>query len=78
MPACWDRNSVGTFDPYKQFAHLAKSWWIFSGPSGWALFGGAALIVILVLSFFVARHEAQLAAKAERALPGPLRVPRHS
>ena len=67
---------IGGYSFGKQFAHLAKSWWIFSGPSGWALFGGAALIVILVLSFFVARHEAQLAAKAERALPGPLRVPR--
>jgi len=36
------------------------------------------VIVIGALTVFVSRHEAQLAAKAERALPGPLRVPRHS
>ncbi|MGH6670344.1 MAG: DedA family protein [Xanthobacteraceae bacterium] len=66
---------IGGYSFGKQFAHLAKSWSIFSGPSGWALFGVAALIIILALTAFVARHEAQLAAKAERALPGPLRMP---
>jgi membrane protein DedA with SNARE-associated domain len=60
----------------RQFAHLARSWWLFSGPSGWVLFGIAAVIVALVLASFVGRHEAQLTAKAERALPGPLRSPR--
>jgi membrane protein DedA with SNARE-associated domain len=57
-----------------QFARLARSWWIFSGPSGWVLFGIGAAIVIWILAAFVGRHEAQWAAKAERALPGPLRV----
>jgi membrane protein DedA with SNARE-associated domain len=60
----------------RQFAHLARSWWLFSGPSGWVLFGIAAVIVVAALTAFVGRHEAQLAAKAERALPGPLRSPR--
>jgi membrane protein DedA with SNARE-associated domain len=59
----------------KQFAHLAASWWFLSGPSGWVLFGIAAVIVLSLLATFVGRHEAQLAAKAERALPGPLRLP---
>lgn len=59
----------------RQFARLAASWWFLSGPSGWVLFGLAAVIVVLVLATFVGRHEAQLAAKAERALPGPLRLP---
>jgi membrane protein DedA with SNARE-associated domain len=59
----------------KQFARLVSSWWLFSRPGGWALFGIAAVIVILVIGSFVGRHEAQLTAKAERALPGPLRVP---
>ena len=57
-----------------QFARLARSWWIFSGPSGWVLFGIGAVIVLSILTVFVGRHEAQWAAKAERALPGPLRV----
>lgn len=60
----------------REFAHLARSWWIFSGPSGWVLFGLAALIIVAAFTAFVSRHEAQLAAKAERALPGPLRSPR--
>jgi membrane protein DedA with SNARE-associated domain len=59
----------------KQFARLARSWWLLSGPSGWCIFGLAALIVVVVLAIIVGRHEAQLAAKAERALPGPLRAP---
>jgi membrane protein DedA with SNARE-associated domain len=62
----------------RQFARLASSWWIFSGPSGWVLFGIAAVVVVAALATVVGRHEAQLAAKAERALPGPLRVPTHS
>lgn len=66
---------LGGYSFGKQFAHLAKSWWIFSGPSGWVLFGIAAAIAIAALTAFVGRHEAQLAAKAERALPGPLRSP---
>ncbi len=35
--------------------------------------GIATVIVIVVATIFVRRHEAQLAAEAERALPGPLR-----
>jgi len=34
-----------------------------------------AVIVIIVAANFVRRHEAQLAAEAERALPGPLKLP---
>jgi membrane protein DedA with SNARE-associated domain len=59
----------------KQFARLAASWWLLSGPSGWILFSAAAIIVVLAIANFVGHHEAQLAAKAERALPGPLRSP---
>jgi membrane protein DedA with SNARE-associated domain len=59
----------------KQFARLTASWWLLAGPSGWVIFGIAALIILVVLANLVGRHEAQLAAKAERALPGPLRLP---
>ncbi len=58
----------------KEFAHLAASWWFLSGPSGWVLFGIAATLGVILLATFIGRHEAQLAAKAERALPGPLRL----
>jgi membrane protein DedA with SNARE-associated domain len=37
--------------------------------------GIAALIVIIIGARFVAHHEAQLTAEAERALPGPLKWP---
>ena len=37
--------------------------------------GAAAVIVIVVGAIFAGRHEAQLTAKAERALPGPLKWP---
>lgn len=57
-----------------QFAHLARSWWLFSGPSGWVVFGIGAAIIVWILAVFVGRHEAQWAAKAERALPGPLQL----
>ena len=53
---------------------LARSWWLFSGPSGWVVFGIGAVIVVWILAIVVGRHEAQWTAKAERALPGPLRV----
>jgi len=66
---------IGGYSFGKQFARLAASWWFLSGASGWILFGLGALIVVLVIANFVAHHEAQLIAKAERALPGPLRVP---
>lgn len=66
---------IGGYSFGKQFARLAASWWFLSGPSGWILFGIAAAIVVLAIATFVGRHEAQLAAKAERALPGPLRLP---
>lgn len=65
---------IGGYTFGVQFARLARSWWIFSGPSGWAIFGIGAVIVISILTVFISRHEAQWAAKAERALPGPLRV----
>ncbi len=35
--------------------------------------GIAALIVLAIIANFISRHEAQLAAEAERALPGPLK-----
>jgi membrane protein DedA with SNARE-associated domain len=66
---------IGAYWFGRQFAHLAASWWFLRGPSGWIVFGVAAVIILIVLAVFVARHEAQLVAKAERALPGPLRVP---
>ncbi len=66
---------IGAYWFGRQFAHLAASWWFLRGPSGWIVFGIVAVIVLIVLAVFVARHEAQLVAKAERALPGPLRVP---
>lgn len=37
--------------------------------------GIAAVVVIVVAAAFVSRHEAQLTAEAERALPGPLKWP---
>ena len=37
--------------------------------------GVAAVIVIIAMASFVRRHEAQLAAEAERAFPGPLELP---
>jgi len=37
--------------------------------------GIVVLILIIVGAIFVARHEAQLSAEAERALPGPLKWP---
>ena len=46
----------------------------FAGPLVIA-FGVAAAIVIAVGIVFVSRHEAQLTAEAERALPGPLQRP---
>jgi membrane protein DedA with SNARE-associated domain len=39
------------------------------------IIGIAAVIVIAIGASFAGRHEAQLAAEAERALPGPLRWP---
>ena len=66
---------IGAYWFGRSFARLARSWWFLSGPSGWIVFGIAAAIVLVAVAVFVARHEAQLAAKAERALPGPLRVP---
>ena len=65
---------IGGYTFGVQFARLAHSWWLFSGPSGWVVFGIGAVIVIWILAVVVGRHEAQWAAKAERALPGPLRV----
>jgi membrane protein DedA with SNARE-associated domain len=37
--------------------------------------GIAALIFVAIALIFVGRHEAQLTAEAERALPGPLKLP---
>jgi membrane protein DedA with SNARE-associated domain len=66
---------IGAYWFGREFAHLAESWWFLRGPSGWIVFGIAAAIVVIAFAVFVARHEAQLIAKAERALPGPLRAP---
>jgi membrane protein DedA with SNARE-associated domain len=38
------------------------------------VFGLCALVLIVIAINFVGRHEAQLAAEAERALPGPLEL----
>jgi membrane protein DedA with SNARE-associated domain len=46
----------------------------FAGPTVIVL-GVAVLIVVIIGAHFVSRHEAQLAAEAERALPGPLKWP---
>ena len=46
----------------------------FAGPMI-ILIGVAALITIAIGAHFVGRHEAQLVAEAERALPGPLKWP---
>lgn len=45
--------------------------------AGWAMFvvGFLTIVILLALTIFAGRHEAQLTAKAERALPGPLRLP---
>jgi len=45
--------------------------------TGWMalVFGLVALICIVVAAAFVRRHEAQLTAEAEHALPGPLESP---
>jgi membrane protein DedA with SNARE-associated domain len=39
------------------------------------IIGAATVIVLVIAAIFVGRHEAQLAAEAERALPGPLKWP---
>jgi membrane protein DedA with SNARE-associated domain len=66
---------IGAYWFGREFAHLAESWWFLRGPSGWVVFGIAAVIIVIAVAVFIARHEAQLIAKAERALPGPLRAP---
>ena len=45
--------------------------------TGWMAlaFGLGILIVIVVAAAFLRRHEAQLMAEAEQALPGPLELP---
>ena len=45
--------------------------------TGWMalVFGLGILIVIVVAAAFLRRHEAQLMAEAEQALPGPLELP---
>jgi membrane protein DedA with SNARE-associated domain len=45
--------------------------------SGWMVlvFALVVLIFIVVAAVFVKRHEAQLTAEAEQALPGPLELP---
>ena len=45
--------------------------------TGWMalVFGLVVLIFIVVAAVFVKRHEVELTAKAEQALPGPLKLP---
>ena len=45
--------------------------------SGWMVlvFALVVLILVVVAAVFVRRHEAQLTAEAEEALPGPLELP---
>ena len=44
--------------------------------AGWAVivFGLATIVAFILGAIFVNRHEAQLAAEAERAMPGPLKL----
>jgi membrane protein DedA with SNARE-associated domain len=44
--------------------------------AGWAviIFGVATVVAFIIGGVFVSRHEAQLAAEAERAMPGPLKL----
>jgi len=44
--------------------------------AGWAVIvlGVATIITFILAGIFVNRHEAQLAAEAERAMPGPLKL----
>lgn len=51
----------------RQFERMAGSAMI--------VFGIITVIVLFIIISLAGRHEAQLAAKAERALPGPLRLP---
>jgi membrane protein DedA with SNARE-associated domain len=53
----------------RQFGHLINSW------QSWLVFGTVIVAGLIVLGIFVERHEAQLIAKAEQALPGPLQLP---
>jgi septation ring formation regulator EzrA len=39
------------------------------------VFGLVVLILVVIAAVFVRRHEAQLMAEAEEALPGPLELP---
>src|SRR5579862_1820230 len=41
---------MGAYYFGRQFARLAASWWLFSGPSGWCVFGVTALIVLVGLA----------------------------
>ena len=41
---------IGGYTFGVQFARLAHSWWLFSGPSGWVVFGIGAVIVIWILA----------------------------
>jgi hypothetical protein len=44
--------------------------------SGWmVLVFGLGVLFFIVAAAFVRRHEAQLTAEAEQALPGPLKLP---
>jgi membrane protein DedA with SNARE-associated domain len=46
-----------------------------AAPVGVAL-GLAVVVVIVLLTRFIVRHEQEIAIEAERALPGPLEPPR--
>ena len=58
---------IAAYSLGKQFMRLAGS----------AVVALGAVFVILFIAFaiFIGRHEAQLTAEAERAMPGPLRLP---
>jgi membrane protein DedA with SNARE-associated domain len=58
---------VAAYTLGRQFEKLAGS--------AVVILGLVAVIVILIGAHFVRGHEAQLAAKAEQALPGPLQLP---
>jgi len=64
----------GAYSLGREFAHLLR-WTDFNSWLPWPwLLAGAAIVIFLFIRF-ISHHEAQWTARAERALPGPLRSP---
>jgi membrane protein DedA with SNARE-associated domain len=64
----------GAYSLGRQFTRLAR-WFSFGTWLSWPWLLLAAAIIAFLVIRFIGHHEAQLTAKAERALPGPLRLP---